>query len=390
MRPEVAGNRQPNLGTHATVANAAQGELYIVVNCCLRWVAGFPGTVFSMTFLRGHHSAERGNAVPGCENPIVPDGDQSSTDAAPRQSLSLSEQMRFLSRTYNELDVALDPNTKCIWCYLRPNGPPSFTPGMIRELIVLHRSVQALAASQGPDEDPLVRYYVQGSLIPGIYNMGGDLAFLADRIRERDRESIRRYAYGCVDAVYHIAIGFDSGIVSVGLLQGDALGGGLEGALCCNFIIAERNIKLGMPEILFNSFPGMGAYSMLCRRLDSARAERMIFSGRIYSADEMYDLGVVDLVVDSECGEEAVREYIGDPRKFRARQAIYRARQRANPLTLAELRDITDMWVDTTMKLSDGDLRRMSHLQSAQIRRLRRGTASPVQGDPQSSLADRG
>jgi DSF synthase len=334
-----------------------------------------------MNFFTKHHSIESEEMLAESKNPIPLKGDIASMGEAhsfmPKgvdvEVLGRSELVRFLSRTYQELSVVLDPNTKCLWCYQRPKGPPSFTPSMVRELIVLHRSIQALAASQGPDEEPLVRYYVQASQIPGIYNMGGDLAFLADRIRDHDREAIRRYAYGCVDAVYHIAAGFDSGIVSVGLVQGDALGGGLEGALCCNFIIAERHVKMGLPEILFNSFPGMGAYSMLSRRLDSVRAERMIFSGRVYSAEEMYDLGVIDLVVDSGCGEEAVREYVGDPRKHGARQAIYRARQRANPLTLSELRDITDMWVETTMKLTEADLRRMSHLQSAQVRRLKRG-----------------
>jgi DSF synthase len=296
-------------------------------------------------------------------------------------ALGLAEQLRFLSRTYDELGVLLDPNTQCVWCHLRPRGPPSFTPSMVRELLVLHHSIHAVASSQGPGEEPLIRYYVQASQIPGIYNMGGDLSFLADRIRHNDREGIRSYAYGCVEAVYHIAVGFDSGIISVGLVQGDALGGGLEGAICCNFIIAERGVKMGLPEILFNSFPGMGAYSMLCRRLDASRAERMIFSGRIYSAEEMYDLGVVDLVVDRGMGEAAVRDYVGDYRKHGARQAIFRARQRTNPLTLAELRDITDLWVETTMKLSEADLRRMSHLQSAQVRRLRREAALPARSD---------
>jgi DSF synthase len=338
-----------------------------------------------MSFVAKQHSTDSGETLAESKDQIAPKGDRASTSEAhsftPKgadvEVFGRSELMRFLSRTYQELSVVLDPNTKCLWCYHRPKGPPSFTPSMIRELIVLHRSIQSLAASQGPDEEPLVRYYVQASQIPGIYNMGGDLSFLADRIRARDREAIRHYAYGCVDAVYHIAVGFDSGIVSVGLLQGDALGGGLEGALCCNFTIAERQVKMGLPEILFNSFPGMGAYSMLSRRLDSVRAERMIFSGRIYSAEEMYDLGVIDLVVDSGYGEQAVREYVGESRKHGARRAIYRARQRANPLTLSELRDITDMWVDTTMKLTDADLRRMSHLQSAQVRRLQRGAPLP-------------
>ncbi len=114
-----------------------------------------------------------------------------------------------------------------------------------------------------------------------------------------------------------------------------------------------------------------------------------MLSGRIYSADEMYDLGVVDLVVDNGCGEAAVRDYIGDTRKHGARQAIYRARQRANPVTLAELRDITEIWVETAMRLSDPDLRRMAHLQSAQNRRLRRHADSPA-GVPSHPLAPGG
>jgi DSF synthase len=320
-----------------------------------------------MVPLYKNHSTEM---ILGSEHPIAPDPDRDF--AGNPEILGLWEQFRFLSRTYKELDVLLDPNTKCIWCYQRPKGPPSFTPNMVGELIGLRRAIQALTASHGSNAEPPVRSYILASQIPGIYNLGGDLSFLANAIRRRDREAIRSYACDCVDVVYHIATGFDCGIVTVGLVQGDALGGGLEAALCCNFIVAERGVKMGVPEILFSMFPGMGAYSLLSRRIGSAMAERIIFSGRVYSAEEMYDLGVIDLVVESGHGEEAVRDYIGDARKHGARRAIYRARQRANPLTLAELRDITESWVETAMGLTDTDLRRMSHLQSAQDRRLRR------------------
>ena len=289
---------------------------------------------------------------------------------------NLSEQMRFLTRKYDELELKFDPSTRTLWSYLRPNGAPSFTPSMVRELIAMHRALQGLVAAQPPEEGPLVRYYVQRSLIPGIYNMGGDFGFLIDRITHGDWESIRRYAHDCVDAVFHIATGFDSGIVSVCLLEGDALGGGLEGALCCNYIIAERKVKLGLPEILFNCFPGMGAYSLLARRINPAMVERMIFSGKIFSAEEMYDLGIIDLVVDDSAGENAVLDYISDGRKFAARQAIYQTRNRVNPLTLSELRDITDLWVKTAMRLTPADLRRMKHLQSAQARRLQQASVS--------------
>jgi len=290
--------------------------------------------------------------------------------------LSLSEHMRFASHTYQELEVTLDPNTKCIWCYLNPNGSTSLTPALIRELNVLHRSIQALAASRAPEEQAPISYYVQASRTPGIFTMGGDLRFFSDKIQARDLRAIRRYAYGCVEAVHNIASGFDSNIVSVGLLEGDALGGGFEGAVSCNFTIAERGVKLGLPEILFNSFPGMGAYSILSRRITPVVAERIILSGRLYGAEEMYDLGVIDLVVDAGCGEAAVREYISDQRKHGARNAIYRARQQIHPLMISELRAITDMWIQTMMDLSPADLRRMGHLRSAQLRRLRRGSPS--------------
>jgi DSF synthase len=347
-----------------------------------------------MILVHNQQPTESSPTVCGSNIPMVPDADRTSKDevrpsipkTADVEILSLSEQMRFLSRTYKELEVLLDPNTKSIWCYFRPKGPPSITPGLIREMGVLHRAIPALVLSQAPYEEPLIRSYVLASHIPSIYNLGGDLAFLAEKVRQRDREAVRCYAYNAVDAIYHIATGFDCGIVSVALVQGDALGGGLEAALCCNFIVAERGVKMGFPEILFSLFPGLGAYSLLSRRIGSAMAERIMFSGRIYSAEEMYDLGVVDLVVERGCAEETVREYVGDSRKHGARRGVYTARQRANPLTLAELRDIADAFVETVLGLSDADLRRMSHLQSAQVRRLRREAVLPSRGDLQPSL----
>lgn len=313
-------------------------------------------------------SAGGGLAVEAASAPTTGPESGPETGKAARQ---LPDELRFLTDHYEELDVSVDPNTKSLWCHMRPDGPPSFTPNMVRELIVLHRSIQAIQAKQPPGAEPYLRYYVQGSRIPGIYNMGGDLAFLIDRIKAGDRESLRSYAYDCVDAVYHIAIGFDSSIVSVGLLQGDALGGGFEGALCCNVLVAERSVKMGLPEILFNSFPGMGAYSFLSRRLDVARAERMILSGQVYSAEEMHDMGIVDILVEDGEGEDAVKKYIGGRgTNHSVREALYRVRQRVNPISLAELRDVTDIWVDTALKLTASDLRRMEHLRLAQNRRL--------------------
>jgi enoyl-CoA hydratase/carnithine racemase len=58
-------------------------------------------------------------------------------------------------------------------------------------------------------------------------------------------------------------------------------------------IIAERGAKFGFPENIFGLFPGMGAYSLVARRVGAAFAEEMMLGGRIYTAEEMKDVGLV-------------------------------------------------------------------------------------------------
>ena len=60
--------------------------------------------------------------------------------------------------------------------------------------------------------------------------------------------------------------------------------------------MAEEGAKLGVPEVSFNSFPGMGAVSLLSRRVGAAKAEAIIASGHVYAAREMFVLGVVDFL----------------------------------------------------------------------------------------------
>lgn len=102
-------------------------------------------------------------------------------------------------------------------------------------------------------------WFVMASAVPGIYNLGGDLGHFAQRIRSRDLDAMRHYGHVAVEAIHRNAIAFDAPVVTMALVQGDALGGGFEHALSFDLIVAERSAKMGLPEILFNMFPGMGA-----------------------------------------------------------------------------------------------------------------------------------
>lgn len=281
--------------------------------------------------------------------------------------------VQVASERYAELEVSLDPQTRTYWCSMAPQGPPSFTPGLLRDLAAMQRSIRQLCARAGSEE--IIRYFVVESRLKGIFNLGGDLELFANCIRRRDREGLLRYALACVGVVHENAVGYDQRIVTISLVQGDALGGGFEAALSCDVIIAERSAKFGFPEILFNLFPGMGAYSLLSRRLDGARAEKMILSGRIYTADELHAMGLVEQVVEDGKGQQAVREYVGRAtRRHNGQSALSAARRMVQPLRLEELRAVTELWVDAALRVSDSDLRKMSRLKAAQGRR----SPSPV------------
>ena len=279
---------------------------------------------------------------------------------------------------YENLDVSFDPDNETLWCYMSPLGRPSFTLPVLRDITRMQHSIRHLFEARRSQGGPPCRYFVWGSNTPGIYNLGGDLGFFIDRIRRGDRAAMTRYAHYAIEAVYRNSAAFHVPLVTIALVQGDALGGGFECALSLNMIVAEKSAKMGLPEILFNLFPGMGAYSFLSRKLDVLRAEKIITSGRIYSAGELHEMGLVDVLADDGEGESVVRDYIeAHRRKWNAHYAMYQARQRVRPVTLEELRDVVDIWVDAALRLQEPDLRKMERLVASQDRRMTALRAAP-------------
>ena len=274
----------------------------------------------------------------------------------------------FLVKPRRTLDVRFDPVAKTVWCAMRHENSVSWTVPLLRELNALNADIRALHERQDFAEPP-IKFFVGGSLRPGVFSMGGDLSYFVDRVRARDSEGLRRYAYACVDAVYNNYNGFDSSVVTMALLEGDALGGGLEAALSCQLVIAERGVNLGFPEALFHTFPGMGAYSLVSRRLDAARAEKLIMSGRMYKSEEFHEMGLIDILVEKGEGQARARAFITENGKRHSLLgAIGKVRRRIAPLTMDELRDVTDIWVDSVMSLAPINLRKMEMLALSQDR----------------------
>ncbi|HUO54605.1 MAG TPA: crotonase/enoyl-CoA hydratase family protein [Rhodoblastus sp.] len=299
---------------------------------------------------------------------LVPSHVARNAQDGPRKGRALHVPLEFLVKPRQTLDVRFDPASKTVWCSMRHENSVSWTLPLLRELNALNADIRALYAGATFD-DPPIKFFVGGSLRPGVFSMGGDLSFFLDRVRARDAEGLRAYAYACVEAIHNNYNGFDSPVVTIALLEGDALGGGLEAALSCQYVVAERGVNLGFPEALFHTFPGMGAYSLVARRLDAARAEKLILGGRMFKSDELHEMGLVDFLVEKGEGPAQARAFIAEnSRRHSLLGAVGRVRRRVAPLTLQELRDITDIWVESVMNLAPINLRKMEMLALSQDR----------------------
>ena len=160
-----------------------------------------------------------------------------------------------------------------------------------------------------------------------------------------------------------------SGAISLAMVEGSALGGGFEAALAHHFVLAQRDARLGFPEIAFNLFPGMGGYSLVARRSGMKLAEELIYKGESHTAEWYEQHGLVDVLYEPGQSYVSVRTFIDTLRpKLNGVRAMLRARTRVLQLPRSELMDITEDWVDAAFCLEPKDIAYMERLVTLQNR----------------------
>jgi enoyl-CoA hydratase len=92
----------------------------------------------------------------------------------------------------------------------------------------------------------------------------------------------------------------DISIPVIGAVNGFALGGGNEVALACDFIYASENAKFGMPEINLGLIPGFGGTQRLPRLVGKNLAKELMFTGKMISAQEALEMGMVNRICKPE------------------------------------------------------------------------------------------
>ncbi len=269
-----------------------------------------------------------------------------------------------------QFDLDYDPELRTLFSWMKPAPRPCFNAEFLEDVVRFEGMLeehQGWIAYRG--QPNRVDCAVFGSRVNGVFNLGGDLSMFIQSIMRKDRDQLLRYGHLCVDNMLRRMNGFGADIATFSLVQGKAFGGGFECALASDVIVAERSATFSLPEVLFNMFPGMGALSLLARRIGLRKAEEIIMSGQVYSAKEMHDFGIVDEIIEDGAGEDAVRRMIRSRQKRQnSFRAMARAKREYQRVPRDEMRAIVGVWVDAVLQLESRDLRMMARLVKAQDR----------------------
>ena len=274
-----------------------------------------------------------------------------------------------LFNNFKHLNIQVKPEQNAVWVYLDSLPTPCITRTLLSELKYFQQQL-ILYKGYLPHKNELVKikYHIVSSHYP-VFSFGGDLKYFFECIDNRNEEGLRKYAYSCIDTMYPNLNGFDLGITTISLIHGNALGGGFEAALSSHVLVAEKEAEMGFPEVLFNLFPGMGAYNLVAQRISPDMAEKMIFSGKTYNAEELYEIGLIDIIAEKGTGISAVNQFIkGENKSHNTLKAIHKVRNIVNPVRYEDLIKICDVWVESALDLSDKDVRIMKRLVRSQKR----------------------
>jgi DSF synthase len=281
--------------------------------------------------------------------------------AVPTQSIS---ELKF-----DTLNVRYDESYKTLTFAMDPGAIPCFSLQLLRDINSFQTWTGNCLNSKDSDKD--IDFLVFASDVSGIFNLGGDLKFFVDMITSGDRQTLQNYAELSIDVLYANFVNINADVTTISLVNGTALGAGFEAALSSDYIIAEAGTVFKFPEVVFNMFPGMGAYSFLSRRISPSLVERMIINAEGYTAEQLYEMGIVDVVADPGEGELALRSFIKRLKKSNiTRRSVLKMRNRVLPLDKQELLDIAHDWVDAAFSLSDRDISAMSRLVRAQTKMM--------------------
>lgn len=267
-----------------------------------------------------------------------------------------------------QISLEYEKDERLLWITLRPEPKPVFTLPVIESV----RRVQiALSELWGTDPDRPVLFLAYRSR-GKVFSLGGDLDYYLDCLAKNDRAGLAGYAATAADVIAMNRNGVNGSVITLSSVHARAMGGGIDPARACNIMIAEEGATFCYPEVNYNHFP-ISAVPILARHTGLIEAEKILLSGRDYTAAEFLDRKVVDALVPSGTGEAWVRRYAsGSLASHSARVALISAFNRMAGELGPELAAGASAWVSHILSLKPVEIAKLQRIASAQERMLGR------------------
>ncbi|WP_108867842.1 enoyl-CoA hydratase-related protein [Aquimarina aquimarini] len=202
-----------------------------------------------------------------------------------------------------------------------------------------------------------------------LYSMRNDFSFLTNSIISKDKSALTLYGYLSVEAMYQIYNSFGLKALTVAFVEEDIFGGAFECALAHDLIVAEEQVEFSLQENkLFNMFPGMGAYSLLYRKLNTRDADVILTDRRAYKTKDLYDLGCLNKIVEKNNSIQMLFSYVETIKeRFNFEYYHIQCKKSVFSLTKKELLNVTDLWIEACMNLDSSDLYGMEVLRKEKV-----------------------
>ncbi len=287
-----------------------------------------------------------------------------------KQQTTVQNENQITIPQFTNLKLILNPSLEVLEISMLHPERPNYTIACLQDFLsAFHWAKEQYITYYSKTGNQLFKYLVTSCDLESIYNYGGDLGLFVKWVEKKDRASLWHYANLCIENQFLMYSSLDLPIITIALVEGDALGGGLEFALMHDIVIAKEGVKLGFPECRFNLFPGMGAYSQLTRYLSKRDRNDILLSGKLYDAGEMLDIGLIDEVFSSASNKSLDRLINKLNKNYLSKQNHYKLIKKVNPIQKEELLEITNQWVNSALNLDKFDVRKMAAIAKAQSRK---------------------
>jgi enoyl-CoA hydratase len=175
---------------------------------------------------------------------------------------------------------------------------------------------------------------------------GADLRELYQRAQAMDKQAAARAVREFLERIHKVMNAIDSSpLTTIAAVNGVTFGGGLELALVCDLIIADKMARFCFPELRLGLIPGFGGIPRLKRDLGNAVVRDLLLTGRSFNATKAQQAGLVSQVVAEGEALKAARGTAAQLGKFDRRTASA-AKKFIKPIPYDELRREIDIFCD--------------------------------------------